>query len=272
MIVRRLVAIVGQRRRDSQSGHDAIRGPTPLVVALALPRRGDAKRAHLAIEIAPLDAEHLGGPGDVALLPRQGPEDVVALELVARLVQRPQLGGPPPVRACRPPPRNARSRAVDHLARHHDHQPLDDVPQLPHVARPRVVRQDAAAHHRRASSSRRPYSRANSRMKCSRQQRDVLLAIAQRRHEDRDDVEPEVQVLPEPAGLDLAGQVLVGGGEHARVHPDAGACRRPARRPAPAAPAAPWPASSGSCRRSRRGRSCRRRPARTCRAGPTPRR
>ena len=33
---------------------------------------------------------------------------------------------------------------------------------------------------------------------------------------------------------------------------------------APAARAAPWPASSGSCRRSRRGTGCRRRPARTC--------
>ena len=53
------------------------------------------------------------------------------------------------------------------------------------------------------------------------EQRDVLAALAQRRHEDRDDVEAEVEVLAEAAGLDLAGQVLVGGREHAHVDADA---------------------------------------------------
>ena len=36
------------------------------------------------------------------------------------------------------------------------------------------------------------------------QQRDVVLAVAQRRHVDVDDVEPVVEVLAEPALLDLA--------------------------------------------------------------------
>ena len=108
--------------------------------------------------------------------------------------------------------------------------------------------------------ARRPYSRANSGHEVLGEQRDVLAPLAQRRHEDRDHVQAEVQVLAEPAGADLRRQVLVGGREHPHVDVDAGPCRRPARPPAPAARAAPWPASSGSCRRSRRGRSCRRRP------------
>src|SRR3712207_8816819 len=43
---------------------------------------------HLAIQIAPLDVEDLGGPRDVALLLGQRPQDVVALEALARLVER----------------------------------------------------------------------------------------------------------------------------------------------------------------------------------------
>ena len=54
-----------------------------------------------------------------------------------------------------------------------------------------------------------------------RQQRNVLLPIAQRRDENRDDVQAEVEVFAEAAGADLGGQILVGGGEHARVHADA---------------------------------------------------
>ena len=44
--------------------------------------------------------------------------------------------------------------------------------------------------------------------------------VAQRRHEDRDHVEPEVQVLAELAARDRRRQILVGGGDHAHVDPD----------------------------------------------------
>ena len=63
---------------------------------------------------------------------------------------------------------------------------------------------------------------------------------------------------------DLLLEVLVGGGDHAHVHGHASPSRPPARPAAPGARAAPWPGSSGSCRRPRRGTGCRRRPARTC--------
>ena len=48
-----------------------------------------------------------------------------------------------------------------------------------------------------------------------------LLPVAQRRHEDRDHVQPEVQILAEPPRRDLGRQVLVGRGEHAHIDLDA---------------------------------------------------
>ena len=53
------------------------------------------------------------------------------------------------------------------------------------------------------------------------EQRDVVGAIAQRRHEDRNDVQAEVEILAEAAAADLAGQFLVGRRQHADVDPDA---------------------------------------------------
>src|SRR5436309_10298172 len=56
------------------------------------PRRRDAERLHLSIEVAPLHAEDLGGPRHVALLLGERPEDQVALEPVARFMERQALG------------------------------------------------------------------------------------------------------------------------------------------------------------------------------------
>ena len=50
------------------------------------------------------------------------------------------------------------------------------------------------------------------------QRRDVVLAVAQRRHLDRDDVEPVEQVLAELALLHHLAQVAVGRGDDAHVH------------------------------------------------------
>src|SRR5688572_9799270 len=59
-----------------------------LLFSIDATNRRDAEAAHLSIEIAPFDAQHLGCPRDVALLRRERPQDVVALELIARLMQR----------------------------------------------------------------------------------------------------------------------------------------------------------------------------------------
>ena len=97
-----------------------------------------------------------------------------------------------------------RTSARQVVDRHHrpvgdDHGPLDDVFQLADVARP-VVRLAAPAAPRRRSA--RPPCRPAapySFRKCCGQLGDVLRPLAQRRHGDRDDVEPIEQVLAEPA-------------------------------------------------------------------------
>ena len=56
--------------------------------------------------------------------------------------------------------------------------------------------------------------------KCCDQQRDVFLALAQRRQLHRDDVQPVVQVLAEPPVVHHRAQVDVGGRDDAHVHLD----------------------------------------------------
>ena len=51
------------------------------------------------------------------------------------------------------------------------------------------------------------------------QQQDVGLPLAQRRHEDREDVQPVVQVLAERPAGDRLLEVLVGGRDQADVRP-----------------------------------------------------
>src|SRR5437867_2520144 len=63
-----------------------------LFLTFKTPRGRDAERFHLSIEVAPLHAEDLGGPRHVALLLGERPEDQVALEPVARFVQRQPFG------------------------------------------------------------------------------------------------------------------------------------------------------------------------------------
>ena len=93
-----------------------------------------------------------------------------------------------------------------------DHRPLDVVLQLADVARPVVV---AEQPHRLGVDP--PHLAAVllgvALQEELDQRRDVLAALAQGRQVDRHDVEPVVQVLAEPAGLDLVEQVAVGRGD-----------------------------------------------------------
>ena len=101
---------------------------------------------------------------------------------------------------------------------------------------------------------------------------DVLRPLAQRRKVDRDDAQAVVEVLPEAPRPDRLQQVLVRRGDDPRVRSLRGAL-------------SPTRSNCRSCRtrrsltcrcerhrrRSRRGRSCRRAPARAVRRGPSPR-
>ncbi len=51
----------------------------------------------------------------------------------------------------------------------------------------------------------------------ARQQRDVLLALAQRRHKKRNHIEPVEEVFAEVALGDLFFEILVGGGDEAHI-------------------------------------------------------
>ena len=100
------------------------------------------KRFHLPIEVAALDAEGVGGAGDVAVLRGERAQDVVALEALARLVQRQRRrAGRPPAAAIGAAVEERQVGERDRVARHHDHQPLDHVAQLAHVAGPAVAAQ-----------------------------------------------------------------------------------------------------------------------------------
>ena len=72
-----------------------------------------------------------------------------------------------------------------------------------------------------------PYSAEMLATKWRASTGDVVAPLAQRRDDERDDVEAEEQVLAEASGADLLGQVLVGGGDDAHVHRHA---LRPAHR------------------------------------------
>jgi hypothetical protein len=50
-----------------------------------------------------------------------------------------------------------------------------------------------------------------------KENRQVLAALAQRRHADRKHIQAKVQVLPEAAGADLVIQIENGRGDHAHV-------------------------------------------------------
>src|SRR2546423_98945 len=57
------------------------------------PRRRDPECFHLSVQVAALDAEHFGGARHVALLLGERAQNELALELIARLVQRAPLAG-----------------------------------------------------------------------------------------------------------------------------------------------------------------------------------
>ena len=110
---------------------------------------------------------------------------------------------------------------ADGVTGHHDHQALDHVAKLAHVSRPAIALKP------RLGRSLEPFGPTavlggQLRHEVIGEERDVVGPIAQRRHEDRDHVQAEVQVLAKPGRANLRSQVFVGGSEHADVHPDAG--------------------------------------------------
>ena len=88
---------------------------------------------------------------------------------------------------------------ADGVALRHQHGAFDRVIELADVAGPAVIEQHL---HRRRIEARETFAIALRVLpqKVSREQRNVLAAIAQRRQMHLDRVQAEEQVLPEPAG------------------------------------------------------------------------
>ena len=103
----------------------------------------------------------------------------------------------------RPPPSFVRAQAevgrLDQRALRHQHRALDRVIELADVAGPAVLEQHL---HRAAlePGEALPVALRVLAEEVLREQRQILAAIAQRRQPDLDRVQPEQQVLPEPAG------------------------------------------------------------------------
>ena len=92
-----------------------------------------------------------------------------------------------------------------------DHRLLDDVLELAHVPRP-VVGEQPRQGQPRDRPARQP-ALGQLLEEVLHEQRDVLEPVAERGQLDREDVEPVVQVLAEPAGGDGLGEVDVRRGD-----------------------------------------------------------
>ena len=107
-------------------------------------------------------------------------------------------------------------RSRDGVAGHHDHQPLDDVAQLADVTRPGIALQDGQGRGLERLDP-APVLARELRHEVVGQQTDVVRTVAQRGHEDRNDVQPEVEILAKAAAANFRLKVLVGRAQHAHV-------------------------------------------------------
>src|ERR1035437_637497 len=103
--------------------------------------RSNPQGLHLAVQVTALQAQQLGRAGHVPAGLLQLLEDVLALGGFANLLQ---AAGAVQRAVCLAPRGVERDMARIHAhLRVHDDDPLDQVFQLPHVARPTILRQNA---------------------------------------------------------------------------------------------------------------------------------
>src|SRR5688572_20348511 len=105
---------------------------------------------------------------------------------------------------------------LDELTGRENDRPLDDVAHFPDVARPAVLLEDS---HRRGIDGRDVLVVAGVEFGDERlnQQRQVFLALAQRRQLHREDVQPVEQILAQLPALDRLDRHDVGGGDDPHV-------------------------------------------------------
>src|SRR6266542_3837143 len=173
-------------------------------------------RVQLTVEVRALDAEGVGGAGDVAGEVAQPGQNELLFEGVARLLQR-QVG--------RDFGRRGSARAelnivrFDGVAAKQDGQTFGDVAQLAYVSRPVI-----GLEFRRGSAgealARRAGLGGEAAQKVFGEKDDVVAARAERRDVDRKDVQPVKEVIAKRAPRDLRLQVFVRGGDHPYIDGD----------------------------------------------------
>src|SRR5215469_937031 len=165
-------------------------------------RRRDAVDLELAVEMAPLDPELLGGTGHVPVVGAQLGHDVRALEGLARLFEglllERVLADAAGIAGAE---RRGQGVGADDVAGGHDHEPLHHVAQLADVARPVVGQEVRERLHGDRLGSLGVLARVE-RDEVLDEQRDVLGALTQGRHLDRDDREPVEEIFAEAALAD----------------------------------------------------------------------
>src|ERR1700693_2042185 len=181
---------------------------------LSLPLDFDSVALQFPVQVGALDIERFGGPGHIAAVVFERGEDVAALEVVAGVPERGvggRSGGELGVADL-----GGQVFSADRLGGAEDDQPLDQVLHLAHVPG-HAVRVEALHGGGRERIGLAAEARRGLQQEVAGERRDVLPPLAQRRHGDRHDREPEIEVLAERAPADLLGQVLVGGGENAGI-------------------------------------------------------
>ncbi len=173
--------------------------------------------ADLVEELAAADAKPLGGLGAVSPAGHQGALDRPALHLGQQGAERKGLNGVAGRGHCQV----ERLRGVEVLgqdgpAPRGDHRPCQGVLQLPNVSRPGSFPdcREGLGGKRKLAPAVPPLHALEDVV---RQGRDVLGAVAEGRDDDPGDVEAVEQVLAEPAGRDLFGQVAVRGRDDAGI-------------------------------------------------------
>ena len=195
------------------------------------PRRGGARRGRglyrpdavlleLVVERAGLDAEQARGLGLDAAALVVGLQDQLALEILEDLGQR-HLARGHGERVLAGAAAHARGqRAEIDLGALGEHQRLlDHVLELAHVAGP-VVGHEPGQRGVVEPVDGRVGARAELGDEVRDEARDVVLALAQRRHVARHDVQPVEEILAEAPGGDLGFEVLVGRRDDAHVDLD----------------------------------------------------
>src|SRR5277367_1052539 len=101
--------------------------------------------------------------------------------------------------------------------RAHDHQPLDQIAQLAHVAGPRIANQNV--HGALAElASLLPVRGTELVEKISRERGNVFLAVAQGRYKEGNDIQTIKKILPKGPAQNFLFEILIRGGKYAHVH------------------------------------------------------